>query len=129
MKRLTKFLDLLSSQIQNKPKPSHLSPTPEANEDSQTTVKSTTWLILLVSGIFSLVALFGEYGVFAKHRLHARRIQLEQEVVNLKEQIKNLYAETQALRTNPQVIEAMARKELGMARPDEIIYILQQEPE
>ena len=103
--------------------------TTEQNEDSQTTVKSTTWLMLLVSGIFLLIALFGEYGIFAKYRLQARRVQLEQEIVNLKEQIKNLYAETEALRTNPQAIEAMARKELSMAHPDEIIYIVQPEKE
>ena len=96
----------------------------EPTEESQTTTTWILWLMLLVSGVFLLMILFGEYGVFAKHRLKTKRIELEVATSQLKEEIQNLYLETEALRSNPQVIEAIARKELGMVAPDEIIYII-----
>ena len=123
------FLKCISWIYSSETRRNDASVTFDVKEDSQAVINRTVALMLLVSGIFLLVSFFGEYGVFAKYRLQARRVLLEQEVDSLKQQILNLHAETEALRTNPQVIEAMARRELGMARADEVIYIFRSEIE
>lgn len=82
-------------------------------------------IILGVAIVLALVSLFGEQGVGRLAELRRsvelqseRNIELEQEVSTIKREIIELKHDDRAL-------EERARRELGMARPNERIYIFE----
>jgi len=84
-------------------------------------------LVLLLLGF----ALFGEKGVLRALQASRQKALLEEEVRRLEAANAQLRSEIEALRSDRRYIEAVARKELGMVKDDELIYQFrstQQEP-
>jgi cell division protein FtsB len=80
---------------------------------------------LFVFGYLMLLFLFGE--VSLPHYLSMRSAyqQINSEIIRLKSENGSLKNETEALRSNPNQIENLARKELGLTKKGEIIYEFQ----
>jgi len=72
--------------------------------------------------VFLLVALFGERGILRELNYRHQRDQLQQELHQLEAQNEDLRKEIDTLRHNGKYVETIARRELGMVKPDEIIY-------
>ena len=77
----------------------------------------------------ALLALF-LHDVFSTHGLLAM-LRTQKEIQQIREQIgkidaenKSLSNEVNALRTDPKAIERIAREDMGLARPGELIYKL-----
>ena len=77
----------------------------------------------------ALLALF-LHDVFGTHGFLAM-VQTQKEIQQIREQIgkidaenKSLSNEVNALRTDPKAIERIAREDMGLARPGELIYKL-----
>src|SRR5271169_2843604 len=76
-------------------------------------------LIALVVG-----ALFGDRG-FLQLLTQQRRVKvLARQLDELRRENRAVAAEIEALKTDPRSIERLAREELGLARPGELVFVL-----
>jgi cell division protein FtsB len=86
----------------------------------------------LLRGLFWFLAvslafnsLFGDMGVIQGLRQRGLLGRLRREVADLRQQNARLIADIQSLRQDPYRIETIAREELGLSRPGEIIFLFQ----
>lgn len=78
-------------------------------------------------GLYFLITLiFGEMGLVKYYRMKAQFNALLLETETLKQENVQLLKDVRALRTDPAVIERIARDKLGLARPGEIVYYYQE---
>lgn len=81
---------------------------------------------LLVVGILLLLlaaaSLMGDRGLVRLYQLHRTRAVLTQEIEQLTATNSVLVEEVRALRTDPGRVEAIAREELGLVKPEEMVY-------
>jgi cell division protein FtsB len=73
---------------------------------------------------FGLVSSIVTQGFRDLAEAEAERDRLLQEKKELEQRIERLEATLDAIRTNPEAVESLARKELGWIRPDEQVIIL-----
>ena len=82
---------------------------------------------ILISGciitLFAMLlfSLFSDKGLSDYFELKSERDRLVLENVRLKEKNDELYRTIERLRNDPEYIESIARKELGMIKKDEVI--------
>lgn len=67
---------------------------------------------------------FGDRGLLAMRRTQMEIEALQQEITQLNADNERLAGEVQALKTDPTMIERIAREELNLARPGEKIFKL-----
>ena len=75
-------------------------------------------LVLVLLGF----ALFGDKGVINTLRMLEYKGSLEEKIEQLEADNATLRREIHALREDHRYLEALARKELGMVKDDELIY-------
>jgi cell division protein FtsB len=78
-------------------------------------------LLALVVILLFVHDVFGRHGFIAMRQTQQEIHRLQGEVVRLNEENVQLADQIKALRTDPKLIERIARDELGLARPGEII--------
>jgi cell division protein FtsB len=82
----------------------------------------------LLLGFITLVlvidSLVGEKGLLESMRARAQYQQLERSLDDLKRENARLREEARRLREDPTEIESLARQELGLMRPGEVVFIL-----
>lgn len=78
-------------------------------------------LALLALGIHDV---FGSHGFLAMRRTQKQIEQLQGEIERLNQENHELTDHVDALRTDPKTIERIAREEMGLARPGEMIFKL-----
>jgi len=69
-------------------------------------------------------ALFGDRGLLQLAAQKERSRALAQQLQDLREENRTLEAEIGALRTDPRAIERLAREQLGLARPGELVFVI-----
>jgi cell division protein FtsB len=89
------------------------------------------WVLGTAIALIALTvgSVFGDRGIL---NLFDRRRQIEAlraELEELRSENARLSAEIAALRTNPRAIERLAREQLGLARPDETVFLIREEAE
>jgi len=96
---------------------------------SEPGARRRAWLLGTVIALIALGvgAVFGDRGIL-------NLLQKRREVAALREQIETLRgdnariaAEVAQLRTSPAAIERIAREQLGLARPDETVFLIREE--
>jgi cell division protein FtsB len=75
-------------------------------------------LVLAILG----VAIWGEKGILCALRANQQKADLQRQVQDLESTNQELRKEIEALKSNPRYLEAIARKELGMVKQDELVY-------
>ena len=80
-------------------------------------------LTVLFAAVAAIAILAGEKRLTHKSKLGEKRAQLQKENHNLAVEIRSLERKVTLLRDNPKTIQKVAKKKLGMARPDETVYI------
>jgi cell division protein FtsB len=85
--------------------------------------KALALAVFLIVAATMLNSLFGERGILGLWKAREEYSRLLSEVEALEEQNDALSAEIHALRTDPLVIERLARETLGMAREGELVLI------
>jgi cell division protein FtsB len=86
-------------------------------------ITGRTWLIPAGCLLFILFfTVFGEKGLLRIYGMKQEKERIEQKVVELRDENQNLRLSIEALRTDRHQIERIARKELGLVRPNEVIY-------
>ena len=79
-------------------------------------------LALLVQDIF------GAHGFLAMRRTQKEIARLRQEIQQVNADNRELAGQIKALKSDPRVIERIAREEMGLARPGEFIFKLPPPP-
>jgi cell division protein FtsB len=72
---------------------------------------------------------FGSHGLLAMHHVQAQVHELRGEIDRLNQENTHLNKQVQALRTDPKAVERIAREEMGLARPGEMIFKLPEQPQ
>jgi cell division protein FtsB len=76
--------------------------------------------------LFALLVhdIFGAHGFIAMRRTQKEIEQIRGQILKLNDENKSLSDQVTSLKTDPKAIERIAREEMGLARPGEIIYKL-----
>lgn len=81
--------------------------------------------VVLLAGVIILAdALIGEQSLSTGYRARQQFAAVGAEIATLREQNNRLRHEIRRLREDPETIEFVARKDLGLARPGEILVVL-----
>ena len=87
-------------------------------------------LVRIALGVFGLLtvamlvlAVFNDKGVLQVRNQSRKLTAMQDEVVGLDAENKQLTKEIQALRTDPTTIERLAREELKLVKPGEIVLV------
>jgi cell division protein FtsB len=67
---------------------------------------------------------FGPHGLLAMHRTKQEVERLQLEIKQLNEENRQLSEQVKALESDPATIERIAREEMGLVRPGELIFKL-----
>lgn len=68
--------------------------------------------------------IFGPHGVIAMRSTQREIQQIRQQIGKINAENKSLAEQVNALKTDPKAIERIAREEMGLARPGELIFKL-----
>jgi len=81
-------------------------------------------LLVFVTLVLVIDALVGEKGLLESMRARRQYDQLQRSVDDLKRENARLREHMRRLNEDPAAIESLAREELGLMRPGEIVFIL-----
>jgi cell division protein FtsB len=82
------------------------------------------WVILIIIGMIVLDALVGDRGLMATLRARREYHELARTIANQRIENARLADQAKRLRDDPRAIEEVARRELGLIRPGEKVFIL-----
>jgi cell division protein FtsB len=68
--------------------------------------------------------IFGAHGFVAMRRTQREIEQIREQIGKINEENKSLSDEVNSLKSDPKAIERIAREDMGLARPGELIYRL-----
>jgi cell division protein FtsB len=72
--------------------------------------------------------IFGPHGVIAMRRTQREIQQIRRQIGKINAENKSLAEQVNSLKTDPKAIERIAREEMGLARPGELIFKLPDNP-
>ena len=72
--------------------------------------------------LLSVLAMVGERGYFEVFEFGRHLEHVEKRIETLEAENKRLQMQVTGLRTDPYQVEKLAREDLGLARPDELIF-------
>ncbi len=80
--------------------------------------------LVLIAIALTVHEIFGERGFFAVRRRQQELQSLQEQVTKLQEENQKLEQQIKALKSDPKAIEKLAREQMKLAKPGEIIYVL-----
>jgi cell division protein FtsB len=85
---------------------------------------------ILALALFALFVhdIFGPHGFLAMRRTQKEIEQIHDQIVKVNEQNKALTDQVSSLKSDPKSIERIAREEMGLARPGEMIFKIPDSP-
>ena len=86
------------------------------------------YLLLLVTAVLLANAVIGDSGLFATARANREQAQLQQALETLRAENRRLHSHVQALTSERHLLEDVARRELGMIRPGERLFVVRSRP-
>jgi cell division protein FtsB len=90
------------------------------------TQKRRRFILLTVAGFFAVYFIFsfvfGDSGLLSYFRMERTKGKLNHEIEDLRQKNAELKNQIEALRSDPQYIEQIAREQLGLVKDGEIIY-------
>lgn len=89
-------------------------------------------MMMLACGLLGVNIIMGDRVPLHSHKLHleagSEHRRLEREIDQLRRDNRRMRSEARRLREDPAAIEAIARRELGLIRPGEVVFLLTDEP-
>jgi cell division protein FtsB len=81
---------------------------------------------ILALALFALLVhdVFGPHGFIAMRRTQKEIEQVRAQIVKINDENKSLTDQVNSLKSDPKSIERIAREEMGLARPGEMIFKL-----
>ena len=85
---------------------------------------------ILALALFALLLhdVFGTHGFIAMRRTQKEIEQIREQIGKINDQNKSLTEQVNSLKTDPKSIERIAREEMGLARPGEMIFKIPDTP-
>jgi cell division protein FtsB len=80
--------------------------------------------LALIAIVLTVHEIFGDHGYLALRRRRQELQTLQEQVKQLQEENQKLEQQIKALKSDPKAIEKLAREQMKLARPGEIIYVL-----
>ena len=96
----------------------------ELHWDIQTLQRNAIYILLLVCIALVVHEIFGQHGFLAMRRQQKEVQVLQEQLQRLQQENLELEKQINALRSDPKAIERVAREQMRMARPGEIIYTM-----
>ena len=90
--------------------------------------RTLRYLLLLAGGVLGVDALVGDKGLLAMLEAGHTYQQLEQSLSESRLENARLREEARRLREDPAAVEEIARRELGLIRPGEKLFIIRDAP-
>ena len=104
-----------------KKRPATDSPTPPSRRPRRRTIQ---YLLVAIGVVLLIDALVGDKGLLAMLQARENYRVLEQAVADARAENARLREDARRLREDPSAIEDIARRELGLIRPGEKLFIL-----
>jgi cell division protein FtsB len=92
--------------------------------DAATLRRNATYALVLVCIVLLVHEVFGQHGLLALRQEKKQIEILRQQIQQLQRENEQLDKRIKALQSDPKAIERLAREQMRMARPGEIIYTL-----
>jgi cell division protein FtsB len=89
-------------------------------------VRTTSFVVvsLLISALFFAIFLVSDRGLLQLSKQRRQITKVREEIAQLEADNKRLEAEVAALRTDPRALEKIAREELNLVKPGEVVLLL-----
>ena len=81
------------------------------------------WLMIVMTLFVAIDSLFGERGFTARARLDQQMGNTAEQLASLKDENAGLREQIRRLESDPSAIELLAREELGLIRPGEVLVL------
>jgi cell division protein FtsB len=91
--------------------------------------KALSLALFLILAASILNALFGDRGFIEMLKARRELQALQQEIADIDAENQRLLEEVRDLKTSPLAIEKLAREELGLVKPDEVILLIEKSDE
>ena len=86
--------------------------------------RAVLYFVLLVGSVLVVDALVGEKGLLAMLQARQQYRSLEESLAGLRSENARLREEGRRLREDPAAVEELARRELGLIKPGEKLFIV-----
>ena len=96
----------------------------ELRWDVRTVQRNAIFVLVLLCVALLVHEVFGQHGFLAMRRQQKEVQTLQEQLQQLQQKNLELEKQINALRSDPKAIERVAREQMRMARPGEIIYTL-----
>jgi len=83
-------------------------------------------LLVFFMALLVVHDIYGQHGFLAMRRTEKEIAKVKQDLQRLSEENRELAEQVKALKSDPSLIEKIARDELGLARPGEVIIRIPQ---
>ena len=80
------------------------------------------WTASVMMGVYLLIIIFGGHGLMALRSMHRDLDSVKQQNARVEQQNTEMYRAINRLKNDPEYIEYMARHELNMVAPGEIVF-------
>lgn len=87
------------------------------------------YALLFVAAALVVNALIGDRGLTALLKARREHAQLQQSLESIRRENASLSDEVHRLTSDPNTIESAARENLGLARKDELLFIVRDAPD
>ena len=85
--------------------------------------------LILIAIALTVHEVFGDRGYLALRRRRQELQTLQQQVEKLQKENEQLEKEIEGLKSDPKAIEQLAREQMKLAKPGELIYVLPEKKE
>ena len=95
-----------------------------ADNDKAALYRNFILVLVLASVALIVHNIFGQNGYLALRQRQKELMELQQKILQLKQENELLDKENRELKTNPDAIERRAREQMHLIKPGERVYIL-----
>lgn len=99
-----------------------ISSAPEELTRSRAARKRRLVLIAMLTALIAILSVGGNRSLVKIYQMSKTRAELHREIGRLKQANQELALEVQSFKNDPGQVEAIAREELGLIKPGEVVY-------
>ncbi len=115
---------------QSKPRSPSDGNSPKSRQVSKTETslkrKALSLALFLTLAASALNALFGDRGLLELLKVRDEIESLDQEIAMLRAENRRILEEVRSLKTSPLVVERLARENLGLVKPGEVVLLIRE---
>jgi cell division protein FtsB len=90
--------------------------------------RNLNWFLVIALALLLLQDIFGTHGVLAMRHSQQDAAEIRKKIEQLDSENQKLQDRVKSLKTDPASIEKIAREEMGLARPGEVIFKIPPRP-